>query len=200
MVDGRPPVRPDEKGTATASFAALCRDFLAEEYTAHPVMASALGLTEFDGPLDDLSEAAFAERRRRSATWLERFRAMPDAELAADVRIDRELVVSILSGRAIMAEWQAWRRQPEIYVGLGLQGVFSLFLHRLRPEGALVRAAAQARAGARYVRELLPAEARDPTLRRTLAEAGAVAAAAFDVFASFLDDLRGRATGDFASR
>ena len=211
-------------------FAALCREFLAQEYEAGPVMASGLGLTEFDGRLDDLSAAAFEERRRRSATWLERFRMMPDAGLAADERIDRELVVSILSGRAITAEWEAWRRQPEIYVGLGLQGVFSLFLHRLRPEAALVRDAAarlraipealghgrrnlvpelvapvfvdraqgQARAGARYVRDLLPAETRDPGLRGTLAEAGAVAASAFEGFAEFLEDLRGRATGNFA--
>jgi uncharacterized protein (DUF885 family) len=212
------------------TFGQLCREFLAEEYEAHPVMASGLGLTEFDGRLDDLSEAAFAERRRRSAAWLERFRAIPDDVIGPGDRIDRDLVISVLSGRAIVAEWEPWRRQPEIYVSPGLQGVFGLFLHRLRPEAALVRdatarlravpaalvhgrrnlvpelvspvfvdrAAGQARAGARYVRELLPAEARDPVLRRTLADAGTLAGAALEEFASFLDDLRGRATGAFA--
>ena len=60
------------------------------------------------------------------------------------------------------------------------------------------RALGQARAGARYVRELLPAEVQDPGLRPALAEAGAVAGAALDAFAEFLGDLRGRATGGFA--
>jgi uncharacterized protein (DUF885 family) len=211
-------------------FAAICREFLAQEYEASPVMASALGLTEFDGRLDDLSAAAFEERRRRSAAWRDRFRATPDTGLGPGERIDRDLVVSTLTGRAIMAEWQGWRRQPEIYLNPGLHGVFNLFLHRLRPEAALVRdatarlraipealdhgrrnlvpelvapvfvdrAVGQAHAGARYVRALLPAEARDPGLRAALAEAGALAASAFEGFASFLEDLRGRATGDFA--
>ena len=211
-------------------FSALCREFLAAEYEASPVMASSLGLTEFDGRLDDLSAAAFQERRRRSAAWRERFSAVPDAGLSPAERIDRDLVVSTLAGRAIMGEWEAWRRQPEIYLGPGLHGVFGLFLHRLRPEPALVQDAVarlraipealdtagatcaragarrcswtarsdQARAGARYVRALLPAEARGPELRAALAEAGAGAAAAFDGFAAFLEELRDRATGDLA--
>jgi uncharacterized protein (DUF885 family) len=212
------------------TFGGLCREFLAGEYEAAPVMASGLGLTEFDARLDDLSEAAFEARRRRSALWRERFRAVPDAGLAPGERVDRDFVVSILAGREIMAEWLPWRRQPEIYVSPGLYGAFGLFLHRLRPEPELVRDAAarlsavpellahgrrnlapelvapvfvdraigQARAGARYVRELLPAEVRDSALRGQLAEAGAVAAAALDGYVTFLEELRGRATGDFA--
>jgi uncharacterized protein (DUF885 family) len=212
------------------TFSALCRAFLSEEREAAPVMASGLGLTEFDDRLDDLSEAAIRERQRRSAAWRVRFRAVPDAGLTPDERIDRDFVVSILTGRAIMAEWEAWRRQPELYVGLGLQGVFGLFLHRLRPDAALVsaalarlgamrealahgrrnlvpelvapvlvdRALGQARAGARYLRDLLPAEAGEPGLRRALAEAGASAATALEEFTGFLEGLRNCATGDFA--
>ena len=211
-------------------FGALCREFLAEEYEAAPVMASGLGLTEFDGRLDDLSAEAFERRLGRSAAWQARFRAVPDAGLSPDERIDRDFLVSILTGRIIMGDWAAWRRQPELYVGPGLSGVFGLFLHRLRPEAELVKDAAtriraipealghgrrnlapdlvapvfvdralgQARAGARYVRELLPAEVQDPSLRPALAEAGAVAGAALDAFAEFLGDLRSRATGGFA--
>jgi uncharacterized protein (DUF885 family) len=215
---------------ASQGLTPLFREFLAEEYEAAPVTASGLGLTEFDGRLDDLSAAAFEHRRQRSATWRARFQAVPDAGLGSDERLDRDLLVSVLGGRAIMAEWEPWRRQPELYVGLGLQGVFGLFLHHLRPEAALVRdavarlraiplalehgrrnlapelvapvlvdrALGQARAGARYVRDLLPAEARAPELREALSEAGAAAAAAFEAFAKFLEELRSRATGDFA--
>lgn len=68
----------------------------------------------------------------------------------------------------------------------------------LVPAILLDRAVNQARAGARYARELLPAEVPDGALRATLAEAGAVAADAYEDYAAFLDAMRPRATGDWA--
>ncbi len=214
----------------TVPFAQLARAFLEEEYASSPVMASQLGIEGYDDQLDDLSEAAFDARRRRSAAWLVRFQEAGDADLGADERIDRDLILSVLRGRAIMADWEMWRRQPDTYLAPGLNGIFTLFLHRLRPEPELARAAAtrlralprnlaegrrnlvpelaprvyveralaQARAGARYVRELLPAEVADPRPRAELAEAGAVAAAALEEFAAVLEALRDKASGGWA--
>ena len=68
----------------------------------------------------------------------------------------------------------------------------------LVPAILLDRAVNQARAGARYARELLPAEVTDGDLRAQLAEAGEVAAAAFEGFAGYLDQMRPRATGDWS--
>ena len=212
------------------AFAALAETWLREEYADSPVLASQLGLSDHDDRLDDLSEAAFAARRRRNAAWLERFAPLEEEALAPDERIDRDLVVSVLRGRAVMADWEMWRRQPDVYLTPGLAGVFTLFLHRLRPEAELARSAAarlravprlvedgirnlrpelaprayveralgQARAGARYARELVAAEVADVTLRAELAAAGAVAAAAFDRFTAFLEALRGPARGEYA--
>jgi uncharacterized protein (DUF885 family) len=211
-------------------FAELCQTFLAEEYEASPVMASHLGIEGYDDRLDDLSETAFATRRRRHDEWLARFDAVPDAGLSAGERIDRDLVRAVLRGRAIMADWEMWRRQPDTYLGPGLSGVFALFLHRLRPEAELARAAAarlgalpanladgernlraelapavyveralgQARAGVRYVRDLVPGEVGDARLQAELAEAGAGAAAALERFAGFLEGFRDRARGAWA--
>ena len=95
------------------SFTALAETWLREEYADSPVLASQLGLSDHDDRLDDLSEAAFAARRRRNAAWLERFAATADDALAPDERIDRDLVVSVLRGRAVMADWEMWRRQPD---------------------------------------------------------------------------------------
>jgi uncharacterized protein (DUF885 family) len=212
------------------SFPELARTFLTEEYADSPVMASQLGIEGYDDRLDDLSASAFAQRRRRSAEWLARFDAVGEVGLADDDRIDRGLLLSVLRGRAIMADWEMWRRQPDTYLNPGLGGVFTLFLHRLRPEPELVRSAVarlqaipgnladgrrnlqpeltppvyleralgQARAGARYVRELLPAEVSDPQARGALATAGAAAGAAFDDFASFLERLQAKAGGAWA--
>jgi uncharacterized protein (DUF885 family) len=61
----------------------------------------------------------------------------------------------------------------------------------------LERAINQARAGANYTRHLLPAQVAEEN-RAELAEAGALAADAFEAYADFLDGMRADATGDWA--
>jgi uncharacterized protein (DUF885 family) len=194
------------------------------------VAASHLGLVAYDERLDDVSESAFARRRRKTAAWLAGFRALDEAALTPDERIDRALVVSVLRGREILADWEMWRRQPDTYLNLTLGSVFTLFLHRLRPEPELVpavvarlrgtpavlaagkrnlvpelaarifvdRALGQARAGAHYARDLIAREVTDAGRRAEVAAAGAVAAAALDDFAIFLESLAPRARGEWA--
>ncbi len=211
------------------SFAELSADFLEAEWADSPVRASSLGLTEHDARLDDLSAAAFERRRAADSAWLDRFRAVSAGALDADEAIDRDLVVSILRGRQIMDDFVVWQRQPDVYLNPGMQGIFTLFLHRLRPVEELVdaavarmgqipdnladgkrnlrpdlvpeifldRAANQARAGARYVREILPAQVDDGGLRAKLAKAGEAAGSAYDGYVAFLEEMRPAATGDY---
>ena len=72
----------------------------------------------------------------------------------------------------------------------------------LRPEMVpgifLDRAANQARAGARYVRDILPSQIDDGPLRSRLAEAGEAAGTAYDAYVAFLEDMRPSATGEWA--
>ena len=212
------------------SFAELSGEFFDAELADAPVHASRLGLTEYDALLDDLSEAAFERRRRTDASWLARFRETDAGALTFDEAIDRDLVISILDGRRIVDDFEMWRRQPDTYLNPGLSGIFSLFLHRLRPMSELVaaaisrlelipgnledgtrnlrpdmvpaifleRAANQARAGARYVRELLPAQVEDPGLAGRLAEAGEKTASAYESYVAFLEEMRPAASGEWA--
>jgi uncharacterized protein (DUF885 family) len=212
------------------SLAELAAEFLDAELADSPVRASQLGLTEYDDQLDDLSEAAYERRRRTDADWLRRFREVDPSNLGFDEGIDRDLVVSTLDGRRIVDDFEMWRRQPDTYLNPGLSGIFTLFLHRLRPLGELVdaaisrlrlipgnledgkrnlrpamvpdifleRAANQARAGARYVRELLPAQLEDPALAARLAEAGSETALAYESYVEFLDEMRPSAAGEWA--
>jgi len=136
------PAGPAYSRSPVSTFATLCRAWLQDEYADSPVLASQLGIEGHDDRLDDVSEAAFAARRRRTTEWLTRFADVGAVGLTADERIDRDFALAILGGRAIMADWEMWRRQPEAYVAPALGGVFTLFLHRLRPERELVRAAA----------------------------------------------------------
>lgn len=72
----------------------------------------------------------------------------------------------------------------------------------LRPEMVpaifLDRAANQARAGARYVREILPAQMGDGADRARLAEAGEAAASAYERYVEFLEEMRPNASGEWA--
>src|SRR5829696_1368287 len=121
-------------------FAALVDEFLAEEFDRSPTYASALGLTDYDTRLDDMSAETFDKADADAETWLERFSRVPDADLDADEQIDRDLAISVLKGRTIMADWKGWRRDPLTYATPSINGIFTLFLPRLRPEPELVEA------------------------------------------------------------
>ena len=213
-----------------SAFTDLVETFLSEEFADSPVLASALGLTAYDEQLDDLSADAFRRHDERSSAWLSRFRSLSDDALSPAERIDRDFACAILRGRELNAARPDWRKQPATYLNPGLQGVFSLFLHRLRPEKDLAEAArarlaevpralrqgmanldfaivpkiyvdraiGQARAAAKYARELVPLEVADPALRERLAAVGAEAGDAFDAFGAFLTQKKDEASGDHA--
>lgn len=185
--------------------------WLDEEFAESPVRASSLGVDGFDELLGDYSEAAFARRDARDDHWLREFGALPES-------IDRDLVLSTLRGRVVMRDWENWRRDPAVYLGPCLQGVFTLFLHRLHPEEQLKEfAAARMREVPRVLSEAkanLSAELASPIIvERGLGqaragvsfaremvpgEAGEVAAAAFEDFAAFLASLVESARGSYA--
>ena len=51
---------------------ALFADWLSETFAERPAMASALGLTEYDGELGEFSEEAFERRARSARRWAAR--------------------------------------------------------------------------------------------------------------------------------
>lgn len=217
--------------TATGiDFDRLLDQFIADELAADPTTATSLGVPGYDDRLPDLSSDGFAWRAASDDQWSARLTEVDEAALSADQRIDRELVLMTLRGRAIVRDWADWQRSPDTYTGPALNGVFTALLHRLRPEPELVadaatrlrampdllaagranldpelaspllvrRALGQARGAVGYLREDLPAEVADEAGRRQLAEAGALAASACEEYATFLEDLAERATGDWA--
>src|SRR5207249_738891 len=141
-----------------SAFASLVDSFLKEEYEDSPTLASSLGLTEYDERLDDTSAAAYERRRASDLEWLRKFRAVGGDGLAPAESIDRDLLVSVLRGRELYQPLEMWKRQPNYYLNPGLNGVFSLFLHRLRPERELA-AAAELRERGREQHALLSTEA-----------------------------------------
>ena len=126
--------------TPSAALAVTLQALLDADFAASPVLGSSVGLTQYDDRLDDLSADAFAARDAYAADLLARLDAIGDGGLTADETIDRDLARAVLRGRLILAPFQAWRRDPVTYSGPISSGLFTLFLHRLRPEAEIVDA------------------------------------------------------------
>src|SRR2546425_70739 len=109
-----------------SEFAALARTFFDETLQDSPVLASQLGIDGFDDQLDDLSEAAFDDRRRNI-----------QAELAPSVYVDRairqaragaryfgEVLPREIADERLRAELADWGG-----VASGAMDVYAEFLH-----------------------------------------------------------------------
>jgi uncharacterized protein (DUF885 family) len=121
------------------NFDALIDEWIANELTESPVRATQLGIDGYDELLGDYSEAAHERRDRADDAWLARVQETDESTLTFEQRIDRGLLESTLTGRKINRSWLGWRRDPGSYANVGLQAVFSLFLHRVHPEPDLAR-------------------------------------------------------------
>src|SRR5436190_24322291 len=117
----------------------LLDDCLRYEFEESPSFATGLGAEGYDHLLGDYSAEAYATRDEKNRSWLSTFEAIDD--LDAGDGIDRDLACSTLRGRVIMSDWAVWKRDPAVYLGPGLSGVFRLFLHRLHDEDELTRSA-----------------------------------------------------------
>jgi uncharacterized protein (DUF885 family) len=122
--------------TDATAVPALVDEFLAWQFDRDPARASMLGSLDHDHTLGDYSEAGFTGREREESTWLDRF-AAAEADTPEDA-VDRDLVLSVLRGQRARATWPVWRRDPSTYTQAVLYPLFTAFLHRLRPEPALV--------------------------------------------------------------
>ncbi|MEY2419253.1 MAG: hypothetical protein QOG90_1933 [Actinomycetota bacterium] len=122
-----------------SSFDALVDEWIANELQESPVRATQLGIDGYDELLGDYSAEGFERRERADAEWLKRLSDVDAATLTFDQTIDLGLLQSTLTGRTIARDWLGWRRDPGVYPGVGMSGVFTLFLHRVHPEPDLAR-------------------------------------------------------------
>ncbi|HKC90453.1 MAG TPA: hypothetical protein VKE23_03895, partial [Candidatus Limnocylindria bacterium] len=124
----------------SAPFSSLVESYLSDRYDESPSWASTLGLTAYDERSEDLSAEAFRRREAAVLEWTRRFAAVADGALSPDECIDRDVILASLRGRELMQPRLDWKRQPNTYLNPSLGGVFTLFLHRLRPERDLADA------------------------------------------------------------
>ena len=124
---------------AMSDFDALIDEWIADELAESPVRATQLGIDGHDDRLGDHSAARFARTDARDDAWLERLGAVDETTLSFDEQIDLGLLRSTLTGRVVSRSWKAWQRDPSMYPSAGIQGVFTLFLHRVHSEADITK-------------------------------------------------------------
>ncbi|MDA8286271.1 MAG: DUF885 domain-containing protein [Actinomycetota bacterium] len=118
----------------------LLEAWIREETERAPTRATALGLAGGDDRLGDFGADRWRSERAADGRTAAAIEAIEVAGCSPDEQADLKLVASELAGRRVMDDWEGWRRNPAVYLDPCMQGVFDLWLHRLRPEPEIVEA------------------------------------------------------------
>ena len=108
--------------------------FLDEFFHLYPVSATATGMHAVDGEWPDLSAAGRAARLAFVDRWDAELRALADADLATDERIDRDLLRSELAALCFdetELREDAWDALSYVYLLGG--GIFPLLAREFAP-------------------------------------------------------------------
>ena len=96
-----PPFRaagPDPRPAPTTPYERVVHDALDVLFDAYPVFATEAGYHALDDRWPDLAEAARQRLVRRLGELADAARALPEAGLSADERVDRGILVEALEG------------------------------------------------------------------------------------------------------
>ena len=118
-------------------FDSVLEEWITDELTLSPVAATYLGADGAHGELDDLTEEGIRRRIASDGRWHERLSAVGEEGLSPAQRVDRSAVLSTVRGRQILESWQAWRRDPTVYLDPCFDGILMLVVHRLFDEEEL---------------------------------------------------------------
>ena len=110
-----------------AQFERLTTEFLAEEYAAHPIMATAMGLHDYDDGVDNFNRFAMRDNRDRTRAYLHAIDKISLADLGNENRLDYRLARSCVQATLFDLEQIRWpQQQPGAYTDILFQGVMLL--------------------------------------------------------------------------
>jgi uncharacterized protein (DUF885 family) len=128
--------------TKTTKLQALAEEFYLWGYAESPTNSSSAGRHDADDRLTDYSPEAINRRTARAEEFRRRFDAIPPVPGDPDDAADRTLFASALErdlfGRTIL---RSESRDPQLYVGECLNGIFSLLKKEYAPHPVRARAA-----------------------------------------------------------
>jgi uncharacterized protein (DUF885 family) len=112
------------------SFQDIVKSFYVDEFRAHPIAATDIGVHDYDAEVDDLSRDGQAKNIARLQKALDALTAIDPATLSAGDRDDREMLIGSINGKLLDLETiRYWQKDPDIYVNSATAAVFNL-VHR----------------------------------------------------------------------
>ena len=112
------------------SFQNVVETFYDDEFRAHPIAATEIGVHDYDAEVDDLSRDGHAKDTTRLHKALDALTAIDLATLSAGDRDDREMLINSIKGELLDVETiRYWQNDPDVYVGSATSAVFNL-VHR----------------------------------------------------------------------
>jgi hypothetical protein len=115
---------------AAQSFQDVVETFYHDEFRAHPIKATDIGVHDYDAEVDDLSRDGQNKNAARLHKALDDFTAIDPATLSAGDRDDREMLINSIKGKLLDVETiRYWQKDPNVYVRSATSVVFDL-VHR----------------------------------------------------------------------
>jgi uncharacterized protein (DUF885 family) len=109
---------PAGAGSGDSAFTELARQILDDHHKRHPSAATDLGLHQYDGELEDLSEAAIHAESQALQQFRAKLGAIDAATLTADKQLDREQLRRALdAGVLALDRIRQWAKDPDSYSG-----------------------------------------------------------------------------------
>jgi hypothetical protein len=112
------------------SFQSVVETYYNDEFRAHPIAATDIGVHDYDAEVDDLSRDGQAKNTARLHKALDTLTAIDPATLSVSDRDDREILIGSIRGKLLDAETiRYWQKDPDVYVSSATSAVFNL-VHR----------------------------------------------------------------------
>ena len=119
---------------ADREFEDLTMEFLAQQYAAHPVMATAKGVHEYDDGLDSFQRFAIRNDRDQTRAYLHAIDKISLADLSFEVRVDYRVARSSAQMTLAAVEHQRWpETRPDRYLATILSGLSLLIARDYAP-------------------------------------------------------------------
>jgi uncharacterized protein (DUF885 family) len=127
--------------TPESDFDAAVDEYYQEWPASRPVDATALGLHEHDGDLDDLSATGITREVERLRGWQDRLRTVDGKQLPAAKAVDLEFLRHAVAARLLdLVEVRSFRRFPSLYSRLAARSVHLLMVRDFAPPAERLRA------------------------------------------------------------
>lgn len=127
-----------------ADFVKLTEDWYQDQFRAHPLLASFAGFHQWDGQIDDVTEAGHKAEQARLHKWLDRLEKLDPSALPQREQDDREVLIGQIKSQLLEEKTiQAWRRDPGKYPSLVTEAVFQTVKRDYAPLDERMRFAIQ---------------------------------------------------------